>query len=32
MLLMPKVPPVSHSSLRMTSHIAVLKPKVANAR
>jgi hypothetical protein len=32
MLLMPKVPPVSHSSLRITSQIAVLKPSVAKAR
>jgi len=29
---MPDVPPVSHSSLRITSHIATLKPSVANAR
>ena len=32
MLFMPKVPPVNHSSLRITSHMAVLKPSVAKAR
>ena len=29
---MPEVPPVNHSSLRMTSHAATLNPSVANAR